>query len=93
MTFKNPLTIQVESFLGGFIVLSTAIFFGALIYKSAQDFDSESMTIELHRVSIKTITPQERALMDEWIKQNHINIPSGKGYRYVKIKYPDRPWI
>ena len=90
---KNPLTIQVESYLGSFFVLSTAIFFGTLIYTAAQNFDSESIIMESQRVSIKTVSPSERALIDDWIKESHIKIPEGKGYRYVKVKYPNKPWL
>lgn len=90
---RNPLTVQIESCLGAFFILSTAIFFSTLIYGSAQNLNSESLVIESQRISIKTVSPAERALIDEWLRQKHIAIPEGKGYRYMKNKYPDRPWL
>ena len=90
---KNPLTIKVESYLGSFFVLSTAIFFGSMIYISAKNLDSEIIVMESQRVHIKTISPTEKAIIDEWVKQNHVSIPEGKGYRYITLKYPSKPWF
>ena len=90
---RNPLTIKVESYLGAFFVLSTAIFFGLMVYRSAQDFDSESIIMESQRVSIKTVSPTEKTLINNWVKANHITLPKGKGYRYVINEYKTKPWL
>ncbi len=89
---KNPLTIQVESYLGSLFVFSTAVIFGTMIYVSAQNMDSEIVIMESQRVTIKTVSSAERALIDEWVKNNNIKIPPGKNYRYITRHYPNKPW-
>ena len=90
---RNPLTIKIESYFGAFLVLSTAIFFGTFIYRSAADFDSEIIIINSQRVSIKTVSSAERALINDWMRLNNIQFPDGKGYRYMIRNYPNKPWI
>ena len=85
--------MKVESYMGAFFVLSTAIFFGLMIYRSAQDFDSENMVMESQRVRIKTVSPTEKALINDWVNENHITLPKGKGYRYVINEYKTKPWL
>lgn len=89
---KNPLTIQVESYLGSLFVFSTAVIFGTMIYVSAQNMNSEIIIMESQRTTIKTVSPAEKALIDEWTKKNNIKIPQGKNYRYMTIHYPNKPW-
>lgn len=90
---KNPLTVMVESYFGGFIVLSVAIFFGIMIYRVSQDLETDDIIFQSQRATIKTVSSTERALMDGWMRENNIKIPEGKGYRYMKVKYPERPWL
>lgn len=89
---KNPLTIKIESYFGVFLVLSTAIFWGTFIYRSAEDFNSETIIMESQRLSIKTVSSAERKLIDDWMRFNDIQFPNGKGYRYIVKNYPDKPW-
>lgn len=85
--------MQVESYLGAVFILGTALFFGLMIYGAVKNFEGELAAMEGNRAKLNIISHAERELIDEWVKRNNIQIPQGKGYRYLIIKYKDRPWL
>lgn len=90
---NNPLTAQVEARLGAAYVSLLGLFFVGLIFIALKNFESDSIILDSQSAQVKTITTTERLLINSWIRENKINIPSGKGYRYVIQQYPSRPWF
>ena len=90
---SNPLTQQVESRLGAFYIALLALFFIGLIFIALKNFNSDTIVLDSQAAQVKNISNTERYLINAWINENNIEIPEGKGYRYVIQKYPDKPWI
>ncbi len=88
----NPLTMQVESRLGAFYIALLALFFVGLIFIALKNFNSDSLILDSQAAQVKTISNTERYLIEVWIKENQIEIPEGKGYRYIIQQYPSKPW-
>ncbi|MEK7121147.1 MAG: hypothetical protein AAB857_00390 [Patescibacteria group bacterium] len=89
----NPLTIQVESRLGAFYISLLGLFFVGLIFIALKNFNSDSIILDSQTAQVKTISTTERYLIDGWLKDNQIEIPKGKGYKYIIQRYPSRPWF
>ena len=90
---SNPLTIQVESSVGAFYIILLSVFFIGLIFITLNNFNSDSIALNSQASELKTISNSERFLMGNWIQDNKIEIPEGKGYRYIIQKYPSKPWL
>lgn len=90
---KNPLTVQIESRLGAAYVSLLGMFFVGLIFIALKNFDSDSIILDSQSAQVKTISTVERYLINVWIKENLIEVPKGKGYRYLIKQYPSRPWF
>ena len=90
---SNPLTIQVESRLGAVYISLLAIFFIGLFFIALKNFNSDSIIFNSQNFQIKTISNTERDLINNWIKENNIEIPEGNGYRYIIQQYPSKPWF
>ena len=89
----NPLTLQVESRLGAFYISLLGLFFVGLIFIALKNFNSDSIILDSQSVQVRTISSAERDLINNWIQNNDIKIPNGKGYRYMIQQYPDKPWF
>ena len=89
----NPLTTQVESRLGAVYIVLLALFFVGLIFIALKNFSSDSMILDSQSAQVKTISNTERYLIEGWLKDNQIEIPEGKGYKYVIKEYPSKPWF
>ena len=89
----NPLTTQVESRLGAVYITLLTMFFVGLIFIALKNFNSDSIILDSQSAQVKTISNTERYLIDSWLKENQIEIPEGKGYRYVTQEYPSKPWF
>ena len=89
----NPLTTQVESRLGVAYIVLLTLFFVGLIFIALKNLNSDSIVLDSQTAQVKTISNTERYLIDNWIQENGIVIPEGKGYRYVIQKYPSKPWF
>ena len=90
---NNPLTVQVESRLGAFYISLLGIFFVGLIFVALKNFESDSIILDSQNAQVKTISSTERDLINSWIIENQIEIPQGKGYRYIIQQYPAKPWF
>ena len=90
---NNPLTVQVESRLGAFYISLLGLFFVGLIFIALKNFNSDSIILDSQTAQVKTISTTERYLIDGWLKDNQIEIPKGKGYKYIIQRYPSRPWF
>ncbi|KKR28677.1 MAG: hypothetical protein UT61_C0044G0010 [Candidatus Woesebacteria bacterium GW2011_GWA1_39_8] len=89
----NPLTIQVESRLGAFYISLLGLFFVGLIFIALKNFNSDSIILDSQTAQVKTISTTERYLIDGWIKENNVEVPKDKGYRYIIQQYPSKPWF
>ena len=90
---NNPLTMQVESRLGAVYISLLGFFFVGLIFIALKNFNSDSVVLNSQSAQVKTVSITERYLIDGWIKDNQIEIPEGKGYRYIIQQYPSKPWF
>lgn len=90
---SNPLTIQVESRLGAAYVSLLGLFFAGLIFIALKNFNSDSMILDSQNAQVKTISTTERDLINVWLKENNIEVPKSKGYRYIIQQYPFKPWF
>ena len=89
----NPLTTQVESRLGAVYISLLTLFFVGLIFIALKNFNSDSVVLNSQTAQVKTISNTERYLIEGWLKENQIEVPEGRGYRYVIQKYPTKPWF
>lgn len=90
---SNPLTVQVESRLGAAYISLLGLFFVGLIFIALKNFNSDSIILDSQTVQVKTISTTERYLINGWITENQIEVPEGKGYKYIIQRYPSRPWF
>lgn len=90
---ENPLTTRVESYLGAIFISLLALFFVGLIFISLKNLQSDTEILNAQEVRVKNISATERILMDNWIQENAITIPEGRGHKYLIQKYPLRPWL
>ncbi len=90
---NNPLTLQVESRLGAVYISLLGLFFVGLIFIALKNFNSDSVILDSQTAQVKTISSTERDLINNWVQDNQIEIPKGKGYRYIIQQYPDKPWF
>lgn len=79
----NPLTIQVESRLGAVYISLLGLFFVGLIFIALKNFNSDSVVLDSQTAQVKTVSSTERDLINNWIQDNQIEVPKGKGYRYI----------
>ena len=89
----NPLTVQVESRLGAIYISLLGMFFVGLIFIALKNFNSDSVILDSQSYQVKTISNTERFLIDQWIKDNQIEVPKNKGYRYIIQQYSSKPWF
>lgn len=90
---SNPLTMQVESRLGAVFVVCFALFLSGVLCIAIKNFDSDQIALGAESGEVKTMSSTERQLIAQWIMDNHVDLPEGKGYRYLVNQYPDRPWL
>lgn len=90
---SSPLTARVESYIGAIFISLLALFFIGLIFISLKNLQSDTEILNAQEVRVKNISRTERFLMENWIKENEIQIPEGKGYRYLIQQYPAKPWL
>ena len=90
---NNPLTLQVESRLGAVYISLVGIFFVGLMFIAMKNYNSDTIVLDSQTAQVKTISSTERELINSWIQDNNIQVPPGKGYRYIIQQYPDKPWF
>lgn len=89
----NPLTMQVESRLGAAYITLLSMFFVGLMFIALKNFNSDVIVLESDTTRVKTISSTERELIENWVRDNNIQIPEGEGFRYLMRIYPGKPWI
>ncbi len=90
---KNPLTLRIETWLGSVFVLLAAAFFVGLFVIALKNFNSDTQILNSSGTKLRTVSPEERSLIDQWLQQNNVGISASEvGYRYIIQKFPDKPW-
>lgn len=91
---KNPLTFRVESWLGSVFVLIISAFFVGFFIIAVKNFNSDTDILNSSSVKLRTVSPEEKSMIDQWLQQNNIGISAPEvGYRYIIQKFPDKPWL
>jgi len=90
---KNFLTIEIESYVGAVFILLLSSFFVGFIFIAMKNLGSDVVVINSEQVQVKTISVTERVLIQNWLKENKVEIPEEVGYRYLIAKYPSKPWL
>lgn len=91
---RNPLTLHIESWLGSVFIIALSLFFVGLLFIAVKNFDSDNRILNANSTKVKSVSAQERRLIDEWLGRNQIELSVGEaGYRNIVKKYPDKPWI
>ncbi len=89
---RNPLTFQVESYIGATFVFLFTGFCVALIFIINKNFDTDLSVQASQDFHIRRISPTEKHAIDIWMRSNGISIPTGEGYGWILTQYPSRPW-
>ncbi|KKU75562.1 MAG: hypothetical protein UY20_C0002G0030 [Candidatus Yanofskybacteria bacterium GW2011_GWA1_48_10] len=89
----NPLTRELESKMGMVFFALLALFLAGILFITIKNYDSDQIAINATATQVKSMTSTERQLIAVWIKDNNIELPEGKGYKFLTQKYPDRPWL
>jgi len=92
---RNPLTFHIESWVGAVLVLAVSAFLVGIFVIAVKNFgtDAEILAASDSRVKIRTISAEEKALIDSWLAKTNTGISAEDvGYRYLIKKYPDKPW-
>src|SRR3989339_764972 len=63
------------------------------MFISVKNFDTDVSLMNSDGVSVKNVTDTERALIDMWVRENHVTLPPDLGYRYIIKEYPSKPWL
>jgi len=91
---KNPLTQKVESWLGAFIVLSFSAFLVGWFLIAVKNFSSDTDSVNFSALRLETVSPEEKLLIDQWLKQNNLKASQvGANYRRIIQQFPDKPWL
>ena len=91
---RNPLTFQIESWVGSVIVLIFSAFLIGVVVIAVKNFDSDAEVLFSTSTKLKTVSYEERTLIDTWIAREAPGISVKEvGYRYVIKQYPDKPWL
>ena len=95
MSFKNPNTFRIESSLGAVFISLLSMFFIGLLFISIKNFNSDVDIINgtYNNARVSKVSQTELVLIKDWVQDNKINIPEGRGYRYLIRKYPNKPWL
>ena len=79
--------------MGAIFISLLALFFIGLIFISLKNLQTDTDILNAQDIKVKNISETERFLIENWIKENNIPVPDGKGYRYLVKKYPLKPWF
>lgn len=90
---ENVMTGRVESGMGALFIVIFAGFFIGFLFLAIKNFESDSIVLDASQTQVVTMSSTERQLIAQWIKDNNIAVPQGKGYSYLEHQYPDRPWL
>ena len=85
----------MESYMGSIFITALAMFFIGLIFIAMKNFNSDVSILNSQTAQVKVLnlSTTERNLIDNWISDNQVKIPEGKGYRYIIQQYSSRPWL
>ncbi len=72
-----------------------SLFFISLLLVAVKNANSDVDIINATYMNnkITRISQNERFLIQQWIKDEKIEVPEKSGYNYLVKKYPNRPWL
>lgn len=79
--------------MGAVFIVVLAGFFIGFLFISMKNLDSDVSLVNADQSTIRGISSTERVLIKNWVEANNIEVPEGKGYRYIISKYPSKPWL
>jgi len=85
--------MQVESRIGAAFVSLLAVFMAGILFVSIKNYESDQIVLDASVSQVKSMSSTERQIIAQWVKDNNIPIPDGKGFHYLVQEYPDRPWF
>lgn len=85
--------MQVETRMGALFISLAAIFMAGILFVTIKNYDSDQIVLDASTIEVKSMSSTERQLIAQWVKDNNITIPEGKGYHYFVEQYPSRPWL
>lgn len=87
-------SMKINSWVGGVIIVGFSAFLVGFFILAVRNFNSDVDVLSSTGAQIKTISPQEKFLIDQWLQDNAPGISAQDvGYRYILQKYPERPWL
>lgn len=92
---RNPLTFNVESWVGSVLVLAFSAFMLGIFFIAVKNFgsDADVLAASDSGLKLKTVSAEEKALIDGWVKKTNNSLSvEDVGYRYIIKQYPDKPW-
>jgi len=91
---RNPLALKVESRVGMVLVFLFSAFLVGFFLIAVKNLGSDTDILNATGTSLKIVSPEERLLIDQWLKQENIGLSVKEvGYRYIIQKFPDKPWL
>jgi hypothetical protein len=91
---KNPLTFKVETWLGSVFILLISAFLVGWLLIAVKNFNSDTEILNSSGAKLKIVSPEEKSLIDQWLRQDNIGISATEvGYRYIIKQFPDKPWL
>ena len=90
---KNFLTFQTESYVGAIFIVLFSSFLLGLFFLALHGFNSDLDIAGDNQTRVLHISDTQRQLMDDWVRENNIQVPPGEGYRYLLKTYPSKPWL
>lgn len=79
--------------MGSAFMFLLAGFMVGLFFIAFKNFNSDVDVLDSTQTRLKTISPVERELIDEWLKSGAVEVPPGTRYRTILKDYPSKPWL
>jgi hypothetical protein len=91
---RNPLTVKIETWLGGVMILAISASLVGFFIIAVRNFNSDVDVLNSTTAKARVVGSQERMLIDQWLEENGTGISvQDVGYKYILNKFPNRPWI
>ncbi len=90
---RNPLTFQVESYMGAAFVAALCCFLVAMFFISVKNFTSDLDIMNATTPQLKRGATTQQELVDNWLAENGITLPEGTTYQEILHLFPTKPWL
>ena len=90
---RNPLTLEFEGYIGVIFLGAVVALFVGLFFSIFRNYYSDVEILNSTQAQVKSVSPTQRELIDDWIREDNIELPEGMNYRQIIHAYPDHPWM